>query len=399
MARTEVRPATAAPRHLADVTMFWGPASGGVRRYIESKRRWLQSNTGWRHSTVVPGRASGGSAGVHGLPSWPLPFAPGYRIARSRRDSAAHLVALAPDVIEAGDPYNLAWAVLDAARELHVPAVAFAHSDLAALARRLSGAAGEALAQRYLRRLYARFDLVLAPGRALAQRLRALVPGVPVREQPLGVDTRCFAPERADPRWRAALNLPRGTRLLLYAGRFAPEKNLPLLTEALRLLGPAYALVALGDGPAPPAAAGSERLIVLPFAHDQREVARAMASCDAFVHAGDIETFGLVALEAMACATPVVACDAGGLSQLVDDEVGCLVPGGSAARFAEAIAAVCSRDRDRLAASARRRSLAYDWDRVLPQLMHQYTQLIEQAQRGTAGGGRRRADDPLTVQG
>jgi alpha-1,6-mannosyltransferase len=368
--------------HLVDVTMFWGASSGGVRRYINAKRRWLLSRTQWRHSTVIPAAQPRPSKGVLGLPSWPLPFAPGYRVARSRRRSAARIESIAPDIIEAGDPYNLAWAALDAGRALNVPVVAFAHSDLAALAARL-GPGAATVAERYMRHLYERFDLVLAPGRALTQRLQSLDLGVPVRQQPLGVDTQRFHPAARSLAWRTALGLGMTTRVLLYAGRFAPEKNLGLLVEALRLLGPGYALVAIGGGPTPPPVdAGAARLIVLPFEPDERKLAVAMASCDLFVHAGDIETFGLVALEAMACGTPVVCRAGGALAELVDGQVGATVAGG-AAQFAEAVAAVCSLERAALAAMARARAEPYDWDVVLPQLLGHYEQLI-----ATHGAGR-----------
>lgn len=378
MRMAEARRRAAPSRHLVDVTMFWGSTSGGVRRYIEAKGEWLRGNTRWQHTALVPAPRGVSVDAALGLPSLPLPFAPGYRVARSRRASSARLCELRPDLIEAGDPYNLAWAALDAARMLRVPAVAFAHSDLAALAARVAGAAAERLAQRYLRHLYSQFDLVLAPGRRLAERLRALELRAQVAEQPLGVDTRTFHPLRADRRWREALNLPAGTRLLAYAGRFAPEKNLPLLVQALRRLGPGYALVAIGAGPAPPRADRGERLIVLPFERDRAALARVLASCDVFVHAGDIETFGLVALEAMACGTPVVASGASGLGELVDETVGCRVDGANATRFAEAIAAVCGRDRRRLALAARQRGFEYDWTRVLPTLLRRYVQLVDE---------------------
>ena len=55
--------------------------------------------------------------------------------------------------------------------------------------------------------------------------------------QPLGVDVDTFTPERRDRDLVAELNLPRGTRLLVFAGRFSAEKNIPVLTAAFRRLG------------------------------------------------------------------------------------------------------------------------------------------------------------------
>lgn len=370
-------------RHIADVTMFWSPAGGGVRRYVATKRQWLQTRAGWIHSAVVPclsQRASRAPSAPAlrdvqpvevGVPSLPLPFAPGYRVARSRRRAAEVLCRLAPDLIEAGDPYNLAWAALDAAQALRVPALAFVHSDLPALAARVGGLRAERLAWRYLARLYPRFDLVLAPSAALCARLRAA--GVRAQRQPLGVDCLRFTPAARDVAWRSEIGAAPEQKIVLYAGRLAPEKNLPTLLAAVERLGPRWLLVLIGEGPV---RLDGPQLRRLPFERDQTRLARALASCDVFAHAGDIETFGLAPLEAMACGTPVVARAAGGLAELVDDEVGAAVERDDAACFAEAIDAVARRDREPLAAAARRRACAHDWPRVFAQLAARYDALL-----------------------
>lgn len=375
------------PAHVADVTMFWGPSSGGVRRYIGAKRRWLQAR-GIGHSTVVPGRAAGADVAV---PSLPLPFARGYRLARSRRCGADILHQLAPDLIEAGDPYTLAWSALDAARTLKVPSVAFVHSDLPALAARAGGARAEAVAWRYVRRLYAQFDLVLASSSTMCARLCAAGIGG-VQRQPLGVDTACFAPDARDPQWRAQIGVAPWQRVVLYAGRFAVEKNLPQLVAAVERLGPRYVLALIGDGPVRLA---GEQLRVLPFVQQPRLLARVLASCDAFVHAGDAETFGLAPLEAMACGTPVVVRAQGGLAEMVDDHVGAAVPGADPAAFAAAIHATCERERAALSLVARHRARQFDWNAVLPALLGRYAALCGAARPPQREGALSPVDRPL----
>lgn len=391
-------------RHIADVTMFWSPAGGGVRRYVTTKRQWLQTRAGWIHSAVVPCGAARASRAAStpalrdaqpvevGVPSLPLPFAPGYRVARSRHRAAEVLCRLAPDLIEAGDPYNLAWAALDAAQALRVPALAFVHSDLPALAARVGGLRAERIAWRYLARLYPRFDLVLAPSTSLCARLRAA--GVRAQRQPLGVDCQRFTPAARDVAWRSEVGAAPEQKLVLYAGRLAPEKNLQTLLAAVERLGPRWLLVLIGEGPV---RLDSPQLRRLPFERDPARLARALASCDVFAHAGDIETFGLAPLEAMACGTPVVARAAGGLAELVDDEVGAAVDRGEAARFAEAIDAVTRRDRDALAMAARRRACAHDWPRVLAQLTTRYDALVARDARSAVAA--RRSEQLLEVAG
>jgi alpha-1,6-mannosyltransferase len=115
---------------------------------------------------------------------------------------------------------------------------------------------------------------------------------------------------------------------------------------------------------------------VLPPIHERAALARALASADVFVHAGTQETFGLSALEALACGTPLVARAAQGLAQLVDASVGAGVAHDAPAAFADAIADVLARARGPLSAAARARAVAHDWNRVLPRLCAHYERLI-----------------------
>ena len=354
--------------------MFWNP-SGGVRRYVLAKRQFIGAQRpDWRQTIANP---TPDDADQLRVPAPPLPGSGGSYRLPWRRGAAARLLAAAkPDLIEAADPYRLAWAALDAAQQLSVPAVAFCHSNLDQLARSALGghvgAVAARAARRYAVHLYRQFDQVLAPSEAMAAQLRDWgVPGV--QRQPLGVDCALFRPECADPSWRTTLGLPADARLLVFAGRFAPEKHLPVLVDAVRRLGPRYWLLAIGAGPQPPA---GERIIVQPVQPDAARLAAVLASCDVFVHAGDQETFGLSVLEALACGTPVVARAAQGLAELVDAGVGHGVGSGRPDDFAQAIAHVCAQDRTVLCAHARERAAGYAWGRVLPRLWQHYERLL-----------------------
>lgn len=359
--------------HLADVTMFWAAESGGVKRYLRAKHDFLR-DTRWRHTLVVPGTADDASNEVAVVPGVPLPMSAGYRVPLRCGPAERALCALSPDLIEAGDPYWLAWAALHAGTRLHVPVVAFCHSDLPAFFRRLGGPPAELAAAAYARNLYPHFDTVFVPSRYIAQKVADL--GVQrIELQPLGVDTRLFHPARRSLRWREQLGLPRDARVLLYVGRYAPEKNLHVLCDAVDRLDDGSVLITIGSGPTPPR---GKHVRALPYEGDAQQLAAAMASADVFVHAGDQETFGLVALEAMASGVPVVTCSAGGLAELVHETVGYAVPHCRADDFAQALRALRQRDPVALAHAARRHAMQYDWRTVLPQLQHRYLTLLGQ---------------------
>lgn len=365
--------------HLLDVSMFWG-ATGGVRRVLTAKHDRLRE-LGWRHTVIAPGAEGAGMLDCGGIP---LPRSGGYRLVLGRARALRQMAFVAPDLIESADPYTLAWASLAAARRLQVPAVAFCHSNLPALAARLAGGptgtargarTAERWARRYLVNLYRHFDLVMAPSAGLAQQLQAW--GVPrVTVQPLGVDCLVFTPCAQDEAWRAELcrshGLEPSTRLFIYTGRFAPEKNLQLLADAVQLLGKGHVLVAVGSGPMPPA---GPQVLTLPPESDCRQLARMVASCDVYVHAGDQETFGLGVLEAMACGTPVVAARAAGLAELAHG-AGLLVEQPRAGVWAEALEASLSSNNAVQRRTALARAQAQDWPRVIQQMTQRYTALL-----------------------
>jgi len=338
--------------HLVDVTMLHGPAVGGVSRYLSTKYRWLQDNTRVRHSQLManatPGRGENGEILLAGrrLPGcgellWPME-------ARRWVDTIA---VLEPDVIEANDIGTSAWFALAAARKLDVPLVAFAHVDLVRFARERRGALAERVLVAYSRAFYERADVVVAPSEYMRQRLagwgieRALV-------RHLGVDATRFHPRHRTATLRGRLGLAPGTRLLIYVGRFSAEKRIDVLLDAMRQLRGRYHLLLVGGGETPPLPANVTRL---PFVANTTVLAELIASADALVHAGDVETFGLVYLEAMACARPVVAVDAGAASEVVAANCGVLARPGNAASLAAAVDALYDRDLDALGANARRR--------------------------------------------
>jgi alpha-1,6-mannosyltransferase len=364
--------ATACGPHLVDATLFYTPTSGGVRRYLLTKHDWLGRHSRVRHTLFVPGPEDCGEAG--GRVEFGSPhLRAGYRCPVRLASLRETLARLEPDLLEAGDPYLMAWQVVAVADRLGIPAVAFCHSDIINLAETRFGRTAGRVTSAYLRALYGHFDQVLAPSRIVADHLEAA--GIrPVALQPLGVDAEVFSPDRRDPRLRERLGLTASTRLLCFAGRLAPEKNLPDLMKMADILGEPYHLLIVGGEEAMRL---NPRVSVLPYEPEQRAVAAILGACDAFVHAGRQETFGLVAVEAMACGLPVVAYPAGALEELVDPEVGALARTTTPAALAEAVHHLFDQDRAMLASATRRRVLErHSWDAAFGQLLRTYATLL-----------------------
>jgi glycosyltransferase involved in cell wall biosynthesis len=115
--------------------------------------------------------------------------------------------------------------------------------------------------------------------------------------------------------------------MLLFVGRIAREKNIRSLVAALDRIpadAPPHHLVLVGDGELREhiqrEVARRTNLTWLPYCESPQKLAEHYAAADLFVHPGRYETFGLVALEAQACGTPVLVVREGGVEDAVEGE-------------------------------------------------------------------------------
>ena len=362
--------------HLIDTTMMYAPRSGGVKRYLTAKRAWLESHRpDIRHTLVVPGAATRADGpGIYTVSAAKLPFGDGYRMPASPTKWAAVLRLLEPDIIEAGDVFVPGHAAMDAAEALGAPVVGVCHTDAPTLAALHLGDWAEQPTFNFWAQAYQRFDHVVAPSRHTASRLAdAGVERVSVH--PLGVDLDLFHPSRGD---RAALlkrlEFPADSRLLVFAGRPAREKNVDAMVAAVELLGDPYRLVLIGAGKD---ARYSSRVACIDFERAPERLAGVIASCDAFLHANENEIFGLVVLEAMAAGLPVIGPNKGGVGELLDEAVGQLAPAVDPRTLAEAVEALFARDVQALKLAARRRAeTRHSWDHTFEGLTRLYVQLL-----------------------
>jgi alpha-1,6-mannosyltransferase len=360
--------------HVVDATLFYSPTSGGVKRYLLAKHEWMRTHTNWRHSIVVPGERDTLAPGdVSTVAGGRVPGTFNYRLPLNPVRWSRAIDALEPDLIEIGDAFHPAWAASCVAHRRGIPLIGFYHSNFPELAGRRLGNSVRRFIEWYVRLTYERCEQVLAPSRYMCDYLHGI--GVPhATYQPLGVDVDTFTPMHPVRDLRAELNLPRDTRLLVFAGRFSAEKNIPVLEQAFRRLGEPYHLLLIGGEQS----GRTGNVTRLPYCRDNRVLASWFCGADAFVHAGTHETFGLVILEALACARPVVAMRAAAVPELLDERAGILAEphgseAGGAANLASAIAALYDRDLDALGAAAREHVVRnYSWTRALQGLMARY---------------------------
>jgi alpha-1,6-mannosyltransferase len=382
--------------HVVDATLFYSPTSGGVKRYLLAKHQWMREHTGWRHSIVVPGEGEAHAPGdISTVAGRLVPGAFNYRLPLNPLRWSRAIDALEPDLIEIGDAFHPAWAAASVANRRGIPLIAFYHSNFPQLAGRRLGRAVQRFIEWYIRLTYERCEQVLAPSRYMCEYLHSI--GVTRATcQPLGVDVDTFHPSRSTRNLAAEFNLPPDTRMLVFAGRFSKEKNIPVLIEALRKLGDPYHLLLIGGDQS----GRDGNVSRIPYCRDNHTLASYIASADAFVHAGTHETFGLVVLEAMACGRPVVAMRAGALPELVAPDVGNLAEPHedlelAAENLAGAVTEVFERNLEELGAAARRHVLSnYTWSRALQSLMARYQMAVSVRRLPALANGLAQAETP-----
>jgi len=357
---------------VAAFTDTYLPTVNGVTYTLRTWRdRW--ERRGGRMGVVYPG-GDGYDSGTREYPvsSVGFPFYPGFRFGLPGVPDAAH--ELRPDVVHAHTPFTLGLAARRLAVDRDLPLVVSYHTPAGAYADYISDAFAGVVrhaADRYERWFFGQADAVVVPSETAADQLEVRTPTHVVSN---GVDTERFAPadDAAIVAFRDRHDLPDGP-LVGYTGRHGYEKRLGDLLAATAGLD--VGVVLGGDGPARAElrrrAAARDDVRFLGFL-DREALPTFYSALDAFAFPSPIETQGLVALEAVACGTPVVAVDGGALSEsVVDGETGYHFPPGDVDGFRGAIRRVLD-ERATLSARCRQRRPELDVERSIERLSAVY---------------------------
>ncbi|HET7323878.1 MAG TPA: glycosyltransferase [Halococcus sp.] len=349
------------PPHVVAFTDTYLPTVNGVTYTIRTWReRWRECDG--RMDVVYP--RSGEyepESGEFPVRSLPFPFYDDFRIGTPTIPGAVERA----DIVHAHTPFGVGVGGLRLARKVERPLVASYHTPTAEYAGYLAeGWLLDAVARAgnaYERWFLGRADRVIAPSETARKALESR--GIePVSVVPNGVDIDRFAPNDSA-EFRARHDLPDGS-LVGYTGRHGFEKRLTDLLDAAEGMDATF--VFGGDGPARKTLEeqATERDIDARFLGflDRAELPAFYAALDVFGFPSPVETQGLVALEAMACGTPVVGVDNGALTETIDDgDTGYHYEPGSIGGF-RAMLRRALRERDRLSENclSRRESMSVE---------------------------------------
>jgi alpha-1,6-mannosyltransferase len=352
------------PLVVADVALFYGERSGGVRTYLDERARFAAATGAIEHHMLVPGKRERHRDGRHELRALRMVSSNGYRVPLGAAAAKQTLRRIRPDLVVLHDPFWRPQGLAQEAHRLGARVIAVHHASAAHHAAGVPGpdAVYVPLFRRLIRRAYEGVDAVMSVVDPSADSGQAAT--IPLR---FGLH----------PAFRPGPALP--GEHLLYAGRLGYEKRVRDLLDAAELI-PDRRLVIVGDGPARrelelrarrPELRG--RVEFRPFISGRQELARCYREAACVIDPGPHETFGLVVLEAAACGTRVVACSttpsaavAGDLVETFEAE--------DVADLANAVKRALASPADAEAASSLARSLS--WEHVFSSELEHFERLL-----------------------
>ncbi len=207
---------------------------------------------------------------------------------------------------------------------------------------------------------------------------------------PPGVDTTHFYPIASDEA-KEFIGIPANDSLILFVGRIEPLKGVDTLIHAISALRhtglltdcPHYLVIIGGEPDVSPEEMSTEMnrlqqlvndlciedLVLFLGKRSQDTLPYYYSAAEVLVMPSHYESFGMVALEAMACGTPVIASQVGGLAYLVrDGETGFVIPDDDPIAMGERLAQIICQDnlRQRLGSQAHQYAQEYSWKKSPP---------------------------------
>lgn len=300
-----------------------------------------------------------------------------------------------PDVVhvQISDPIGLS--VVFYARRHNIPVVTTEHNQPEVLTgpMKLPNVVKkpiDALLSSYFRNRQSKSDFVTMPTK---QAIDYLLTGhsidVPVAAVSNGVDLSNFKPGKASKEMYEKYGVPQDKTILLYVGRVDPEKNIGLVIDAFkkaRVKLPKTELIIVGDG------VDKARLERLVNDSDCKDLVKFLGRVvppdlyeiykmgDVFVTASEIETQGIVLIEAAATGLPLIAVDRGAVSEVCrDNENGYLCEPGNVDEIGNAMVKIVSNPELRKTFSKKSLEIAHehDFEKTLDSFINIYNHVIK----------------------
>ncbi|SER79087.1 Glycosyltransferase Family 4 [Gracilibacillus ureilyticus] len=360
------------------------PDVNGVAKTLGKLTKYLDHTN---HSYIVISPKQTGSEPeteqIYPQSSFPFPLYKECRISVPKKAEIRDLLlSFAPDIIHVATPFSIGLCGLQLAKKLNIPLVGSYHTDfdhylhyyhLSLLSKPL---------WRYMEWFHQHMARIFVPSaHTYNQLMQRNFRNIQIWKR--GVDTSVFHPHYDQNSIRIKYNIQQ-KYILSYAGRLAPEKNIEVMAYLFKNI-PEHLQnqihwIIVGDGPSRQYLEEnkSENVSFTGFL-PQSEIAPIVSASDLFVFPSESETFGNVVLEALACGTPVVGANAGGVKTIIQEGfTGLLCSPQKQHEYSKAIASILENEewRQQLGENAIRYAQKQRWEDRFEELLSGYQAVI-----------------------
>ncbi|GAA0409389.1 glycosyltransferase family 1 protein [Cocleimonas flava] len=288
-----------------------------------------------------------------------------------------------PDVVLVVTEGPLGTSAIKVAHKFGIPVVSEFHTNFDQYCRYYHLGFLLGLTRRYLRRFHNKTDITLVPTRVLQDELHSQgYDNVGVLSR--GVDTELFHPSRRDNALRKSWGINEDDLAVIFVGRLAAEKNLPLAVKAFQAIktrDPKARFILVGDGPMRQTLEIENPDFIFCGVKKKEALARHYASADLFISPSMSETFGNTLIEAMASNLPSVSFNYAATQENITHGVnGIAVPFGDNEGFIQAVVEIITSKSymKKLGMQAREKAEELSWNSIYDKFDVILSELIEE---------------------
>jgi glycosyltransferase involved in cell wall biosynthesis len=304
-------------------------------------------------------------------PGLPIPRYDSLKIGLPAKQALVRLwAAQRPDIVHVVTEGPLGWSALAAAEKLQIPVATNFHTNFHSYSEHYGVGWLKKPITDYLRKFHNKAQRTFVPTSTLQDELSNLgLRNLQVVAR--GVDTQLFNPARRSTALRRSWGAGNNDLVVMYVGRLAAEKNLPLVMQAysmMRVVQPSAKLVLVGDGPERARLAREFPQAIFAGTRLREHLATHYASADVFLFPSTTETYGNVTVEAMASGLAVVAYDHAAAKQHIRHNINGLIAPFDATNEFVKLATALSPDTGRIraiGAAARITAEKLDWKSIV----------------------------------
>jgi glycosyltransferase involved in cell wall biosynthesis len=371
---------------IAIFTDTFSPDVNGVARTLKRFTDYLEKNK-VPYKVFAPEGSNDHlfSSNIHRFYSFPFFLYPECRLALPNMPYVkAELIKFKPDIIHVATPFNVGLCGLHYAKKLNIPIVGSYHTDFDQYLEYYDLQFLSKILWKYMVWFHKPLKKIFVPSEETKEQLkRHGFSNLYIWSR--GVDCSQFRPNYDRMKVRKKYGI-KEKYILTYVGRIAPEKDIDTLMKIAKHLPPYIKdhihWLIVGDGPL--------RNELLKLAEPNmtftgylngHDLAETYAASDVFVFPSPTETFGNVVLESMACGTPVVGANSGGVKNIITHgKNGLLCEPKNVEDFCQSIMTILMNDekRSKMGIQARQYALNQNWDTIFDGLLQHYEEAIEQ---------------------